>query len=96
LIGASNSRDEFTIGAVAFSPLTDALWAKIQITLDLFGHLFPGHKDEAASMLDAYLARLAGGSTVAHTVAPRDSGGVEAMCTHVAHLETVGRKVSVR
>jgi hypothetical protein len=43
--------------------------ARIQITLDRYGHLFLGHEDEAASMLDAYFARQAGGSTVAHTVA---------------------------
>jgi integrase len=43
--------------------------ARIQITLDLYGHLFPGHEDEAAGMLDAYFARQAGGSTAAHTAA---------------------------
>jgi integrase len=43
--------------------------ARIQITLDLYGHLFPGHEDEAASMLDAYFARAAGGSTAAQTAA---------------------------
>jgi integrase len=43
--------------------------ATIQITLDLYGHLFPGHEDEAATMLDTYFARQAGGSAVAQTVA---------------------------
>ena len=31
--------------------------ATIGITLDRYGHLMPGNEDEAASMLDAYLAR---------------------------------------
>lgn len=47
--------------------------ANIAITLDLYGHLLPGSEDQAAAMLDAFLARAAGGSdpdpTVAQTVA---------------------------
>ncbi len=43
--------------------------ANIRITLDLYGHLFPGSETEAASLLDAYFARQVGGSTVAPTVA---------------------------
>jgi integrase len=43
--------------------------ATIQITLDLYGHLFPGNEAEAASMLDAYFARQLGGSTAAQTAA---------------------------
>ena len=31
--------------------------ASITITLDRYGHLMPGNEDEAALMLDAYLAR---------------------------------------
>jgi len=31
--------------------------ANIGITLDLYGHLMPGSEAEAASLLDAYLAR---------------------------------------
>ena len=31
--------------------------ANISITLDRYGHLMPGAEDEAAGMLDAYLAR---------------------------------------
>ena len=31
--------------------------ANISITLDRYGHLFPGAEHEAAAMLDAYLAR---------------------------------------
>jgi hypothetical protein len=31
--------------------------ASITITLDRYGKLFPGNEDEAAGLLDAYLAR---------------------------------------
>ena len=41
--------------------------ANISITLDLYGHLMPGSEAEAADLLDAYLARQAGGSTGAQT-----------------------------
>lgn len=41
--------------------------ANIGITLDLYGHLMPGAEDEAASLLDAYLARSADGSTAAQS-----------------------------
>jgi integrase len=34
--------------------------ANISITLDRYGHLMPGNEDEAATMLDAYLARSCG------------------------------------
>jgi hypothetical protein len=30
--------------------------ANTRITLDLYGHLFPGNEEEAAPLLDAYLA----------------------------------------
>jgi integrase len=30
--------------------------SSITITFDLYGHLMPGYMDEAAEMLDAYLA----------------------------------------
>jgi len=50
--------------------------ANIAITLNLYGHLFPGSEDEAAVLLDAYLDRAmtvareaVGTPTVAHTVA---------------------------
>jgi integrase len=33
--------------------------ANIAITFDLYGHLMPGSHDEAAGLLDAYLARAA-------------------------------------
>ena len=31
--------------------------SSITITLDRYGHLFPGNESEAAELLDAYLAR---------------------------------------
>jgi integrase len=31
--------------------------ANISITLDRYGHLMPGNKEEAAGLLDAYLER---------------------------------------
>ena len=31
--------------------------SSITITLDRYGHLMPGNEDEAAGLLDAYLAR---------------------------------------
>ena len=44
--------------------------ANIRITLDQYGHLLPGADDEAAGLLDAFLARhLAGAeseSTATH------------------------------
>jgi integrase len=43
--------------------------ANIGITLNLYGHLFPGSETEATGLLDAYFARQVGGSTVAPTVA---------------------------
>jgi integrase len=43
--------------------------SSIKITLDLYGHLFPGAEIEATGLLDAYFARSVGGSTVAPTVA---------------------------
>lgn len=43
--------------------------ANIRITLYLCGHLFPGDEATSATMPDAYLARQAGESTVAQTVA---------------------------
>ncbi len=44
--------------------------ANISITLDLYGHLLPGSEDEAAAMLDAFLARSAGSTDPELTVAP--------------------------
>jgi integrase len=44
--------------------------ANIGITLDLYGHMLPGSEAEAATLLDAYLAREVDDSTVAQTVAP--------------------------
>jgi integrase len=36
--------------------------ASITITLDRYGHLFPGSEEEAAGLLDAYLERSRGGA----------------------------------
>ena len=36
--------------------------ASMTITLDRYGHLFPGSEDEAAGLLDAYLERQASAS----------------------------------
>jgi hypothetical protein len=47
--------------------------ANIRITLDQYGHLLPGAEDEAADLLDAFLARQLGGGdenpTAAQTAA---------------------------
>jgi integrase len=43
--------------------------ANIAITLDLYGHLFPGSEAEAAGLLDNLLSRSVGGAAVAPTVA---------------------------
>jgi integrase len=53
--------------------------ANIRITLDQYGHLLPGAEDEAAGLLDAFLARQLGGAeseptaaqTAAHPTRPR-------------------------
>jgi integrase len=39
--------------------------ASIQTTFDLYGHLMPGNKDEAAALVDAYLERADGGRRLA-------------------------------
>ncbi len=44
--------------------------ANIGITLNQYGHLLPGAENEAADMLDAFLARQVGGSELEPT-APR-------------------------
>lgn len=42
--------------------------SSITITLDRYGHLMPGNEEEAAGLLDAYLARRLGSNvgTVGH------------------------------
>jgi integrase len=49
--------------------------ANIRITLDQYGHLLPGAEDEAAGLLDAFLARQAGAATdpSAPSTAPQPS-----------------------
>jgi integrase len=44
--------------------------ANIRITLDQYGHLLPGAEEEAAGLLDAFLARQAGAAEVEPTAAP--------------------------
>jgi integrase len=44
----------------------------IAITFDAYGHLMPGSHDEAAGLLDAFLARAAGSDTDAPS-APRSA-----------------------
>jgi integrase len=41
----------------------------VAVTLDRYGKLFPGSEDEAATLLDSYLARSVGASIVAQPVA---------------------------
>lgn len=41
----------------------------IRITLDQYGHLLPGAEDEAAELLDAFLARQVGGTNADPTAA---------------------------
>jgi hypothetical protein len=53
--------------------------ANIRITLDQYGHLLPGAEDEAAGLLDAFLARQVGGESDAEVqrvdvAAPTPSG----------------------
>jgi integrase len=48
--------------------------ASIRITLDQYGHLLPGAEDEAAGLLDAFLARQVGGEGERNTVAARVAG----------------------
>jgi hypothetical protein len=38
--------------------------ASIAITLDRYGHLFPGSEGEAAKLVDEYLERVAGAGPV--------------------------------
>jgi integrase len=42
--------------------------ASVTITLDRYGHLMPGNEDEAAALLDAYLARAAGRAPLARVL----------------------------
>jgi hypothetical protein len=42
----------------------------VRITLDQYGHLLPGAEDEAAGLLDAFLARQLGGADEARTATP--------------------------
>ena len=44
--------------------------ANIRITLDQYGHVLPGAEDEAAGLLDAFLARQLGGAVDQPTATP--------------------------
>ena len=44
--------------------------ANIRITLDQYGHLLPGAEDEAAGLLDAFLARQVGSDDLEPSPAP--------------------------
>jgi integrase len=43
--------------------------SNIRITLDQYGHLLPGAENEAAGLLDAFLARQVGGAEAERTTA---------------------------
>lgn len=60
--------------------------ANIAVTLDLYGHLFPGSEDQAAALLDAYLAREVGGSTAAQTAVHPEGIPVESRCAPVYYI----------
>jgi len=47
--------------------------ATIAITFDLYGHMLPGVHEEAAGLLDAFLARSAGDATAATAAHPAES-----------------------
>jgi integrase len=47
--------------------------AAIAITFDLYGHMLPGAHDEAAGLLDAFLAPAAGADTAATAAHPAES-----------------------
>jgi integrase len=51
--------------------------SSITVTLDRYGHLMPGNEDEAATLVDAYLARSSGATTGAHLVSavPQSQNG---------------------
>ena len=51
--------------------------ANISITLDRYGHLVPGSEEEAASLLDSYLAtQRERAEEQSRAAAPRDNRGI--------------------
>jgi integrase len=54
------------VNAKALSPYLGH--ASVTLTLDRYGHLMPGNEDEAAGLLDRYLAAATGAQTGAHSV----------------------------
>ena len=59
--GLETSVDDRSRGAKALS--TDMGHASVMITLDRYGHLFPGNEEEAAGLPDGYLAKAVAGSS---------------------------------
>jgi hypothetical protein len=47
--------------------------SSVTVTYDRYGHLMPGNEDEAAALLDAYLARMT--SRVLVPAAPKRRSG---------------------
>jgi len=60
--------------------------ANIRITLDTYGHLMPGNEDEAAGLLDAYLARTSGANRGANETETAYERHIRRLCRYVPHL----------
>ncbi len=72
-IGLHDARHTFASLMIAAGVNAKALstfmgHASITITLDRYGHLFPGSEEEAAALLDRFLARSPGSGTNARTL----------------------------
>jgi integrase len=67
----------YMIGAgVNVKALSDYLGhSTIAITLDVYGHLLPGNKEEAAALLDAYLERSDTAASIAQLEGGEDDEG---------------------
>ena len=63
--------------------------ANIKITLDQYGHLLPGAEDEAAGLLDAFLARQVAQTDGPDCGAPRAKPLLERVPLDVLHLKAV-------
>jgi integrase len=70
--------------------------ANIGITLDLYGHLFPGSEAQAADLLDTYLARSAGGATIAHEAVAQSPLRDRAAVLHLGRTRTGAPRVAMR
>ena len=58
--------------------------ASVTITLDRYGHLFPGNEDQSAGLLDAYLEAAVRQSRDSRTPDRADSGGLGRTSGHAA------------